>query len=239
MFQRADGLSAIYDVFGPGASMGLPEAAFDMFLSSFSAAPLLGPTGPLQAFPGFRPTTSTPLAAVSGLLGYTPTPDFAPATDPNGGTRVSTGIEDFTVDLLRAQATSDAAVSTAEGLLAAEFSGVNLDASNQSDYRGLTHVGIPWSGTYSDGNAVSGGIDVYWDPNTTNAIAISRDWYIQPDGNEPSRPTDLVHERIDRERHRVRHPQRVTPRSRTHGRRKPASVGRLVSVPAMCGSGRG
>ncbi|MCU1389024.1 MAG: hypothetical protein JWL72_2362 [Ilumatobacteraceae bacterium] len=189
VFQRADGLSVVYDVFGPGATMGLPEEAFNTFLSSFSAAPLVGPAGVLQAFPNFRPTTSIPLAMVSNVLGFTPTPDFAPATDPNGGTRVSTGTEDFTVNLLQAQATADAAVSAADGLLASEYTDITFDASIPYDpYQGLTHVGITWRGTYTDGNPVAGAIDLYWDPKSTNAIAIARDWYIQDNGQEPSAP---------------------------------------------------
>ena len=59
------------------------------------------------------------------------------------------------------------------------------DLETSPDLGTLTREGISWNGTYSDGNAVSGGIDVYFDPATSNAVAIIRSWYTTSDGIEP------------------------------------------------------
>jgi hypothetical protein len=186
VFQRADGLSAVYDVFGPTNVMGVSDATFQAFLSSFEAAPLLGPAGNLQAFSFFRVTTAVPSVAVTSVLGFTPAPGFTRSTDPGGGARVSSSDYVFTVKELTAQPGADAAVQAAEAVLGAEYTGTTFGSLNARDpYQGLTHIGVSWNGTYTAGKAVSGAFDIFWDPKTMNAISINRDWYTTADGSEP------------------------------------------------------
>ena len=186
VFQRADGLSAIYDVFGPTSSMGVGDAAFQAFNSSFGAAPSVGPSGNLQAFPSFRVTTAIPSVAVSSVIGFTPAPGFAASTDPGGGARVSSADYTFTVEELTAQPSADAALQAAEAALGTEYTGITFGSLQPYDpYHGLTHEGIGWNGTFTDGKAVSGAIDIYWDPKTMNAISITRAFYTTADGSEP------------------------------------------------------
>lgn len=191
VFQRADGLSAIYDVFGPSNVMGVGDAAFQEFTNSFEAAPLLGPSANLQAYGTFRVTTAVPSVALSSVLGFTPAPGFTPSTDPGGGARVSSSDYDFTVEELSAQPNPDAALQTAEAALGTEYSGVAFSATQSFDpSQGLTHIGVGWDGTYTNGAAVQGAIGVYWDPKTTNAIAITRAFYPTADGSEPEMPQE-------------------------------------------------
>lgn len=186
VFQRADGLSTVYDVFGPTNVMGIGDAAFQTFTSSFEAAPLLGPSGNLQAFTSFRPTTTIPSVAVTSVLGFTPPPGFTTSTDPGGGSRVASPDYNFTVKELTAQPSADAVLQASQAALGTEYTGVAFGTQQPSDsFQGLTHVGVSWNGTFTDGKAVSGGIDTFWDPKTMNAISITRAWYTTADGTEP------------------------------------------------------
>lgn len=74
----------------------------------------------------------------------------------------------------------------AEAALGTEYTGVVLGTVQTHDpFDGVTHVGVGWNGTYTNGNAVTGVIDLFWDPNTMNAISVTRDWYTTADGSEP------------------------------------------------------
>jgi hypothetical protein len=189
VFQRADGLSAIYDIFGPTTTMGVGNAAFQAFTNSYEAAPLLGASGNLQAFGPFRVTTTVPLVAISSVVGFTPAPGFTPSTDPGGGVRVSSSDYDFTVKELTAQPSADAALQTAEAALGTEYTGIVFAAQQPLDpYNGLTHIGLGWNGTFTNGSAVTGAIDIFWDPKTMNAISETRAFYPNPDGTEPEIP---------------------------------------------------
>lgn len=191
VFQRADGLSAIYDVFGPSNVMGVGDAAFQAFLSSFEAAPLLGPSGDLQAFGPFRVTTAVPSVAISSVLGFTPAPGFTLSTDPGGAARVSSPDYDFTVKELTAQPSADAALQAAVAALGTEYTGLAFTAQQSHDpYNGLTHIGIGWNGTFTNGNAVTGAIEIFWDPKTMNAISDTRAFYPTADGSEPEVPQE-------------------------------------------------
>ena len=186
MFQRADGLSAIYDLFGPTSSMGVGDAAFQAFTTSFEAAPLLGPTGNLQAFGPFRLTTGVASVPISSILGFTPAPGFTPSTDPGGGARVSSSDYDYTVKELTAQPSADAALQAAQDVLGNEYTGIVFTAQQSHDpFRGLTNISLSWNGTYTDGKPASGAIEVFWDPTTMNAISITRAYYSTADGSEP------------------------------------------------------
>lgn len=78
------------------------------------------------------------------------------------------------------------AMQAAEAALGTEYTGVVLGAVQTHDpYVGLTHTGVSWTGTYTDGNAVTGVIDLFWDPQTMNAISVTRAWYTTADGSEP------------------------------------------------------
>ena len=189
VFQRADGLSAIYDVFGPTNVMGVGDTAFQAFTNSYEAAPLLEPSGNLQAAGPFRVTTAVPSVAVSSVLGFTPAPGFTPSTDPGGGARVSSSDYDYTVKELTTQPSAEAALQTAEAALGTEYTGVVFNAQQSLDpYQGLTHIGLGWNGTFTNGSAVTGAIDIVWDPKTMNAISQTRAYYPTADGSEPEIP---------------------------------------------------
>ena len=185
-FQRADGLSAVYDVSARTVTAGVGDAALQAFVNSFEAAPLVGPSGNLQAFDSFRVTTQRPFAAVSGLLGFTPAPDFSPSADPGGGARVSSPDYNFTVEELTGQPTADAALQAAQAKPSDEYTGVTFAPTQTlAPYKDLTHIASQWNGFAANSSAIDGAIDLYWDPTTMNAIAITCAYDHQPDGSEP------------------------------------------------------
>ena len=186
VFQRGDGLSAIYDVYAPQGTMGVPTDAFNAFENSFAAAAPIGDVLPLGDYPTFRVNGLQAPVLVDGVLGFTPTAGFTQITAGDGYGLVRQGGEDFAVARLPAQAGLDAALQQAEASLNADYTGLTFgDVQTAENLGTITREGVAWNGTYSDGKATSGGIDVYFDPATTNAVAIIRSWYATADGIEP------------------------------------------------------
>ena len=186
VFQRGDGLSAVYDVFSESATMGVPADQFATFQNSFSSAPPIGDVVPLDQYPMFRVNGLQQPIEVDGMLAFTPTPGFTEISAGSGYGLARQGGEDFSVARLPAQASLDAALEQAKASLNTDNTGVTFgDLVPNSDLGTLTREGVGWNGTYSDGNPVTGGIDVYFDPATGNAVAVIRNWYTTDDGVEP------------------------------------------------------
>ncbi|MCU1393453.1 MAG: hypothetical protein JWM34_1881 [Ilumatobacteraceae bacterium] len=186
VFQRADGLSMIYDTFGPSASMAIPDADFNVLLNSYITAPQIATPVDLQAVTSFRPTAPTASLPISGLLGFTIVPNFTDTSPGNGSAQASASDEIFSADYQTAQASVDAAIATAQATLGSAVSGLTFTTVSTSDpYGTLSHDYVSWNGTSNaDSSALTGGIDVYWDPDTMNAVAITRAW-AQSEATEP------------------------------------------------------
>ncbi|HEX2782356.1 MAG TPA: hypothetical protein VHN36_02145, partial [Ilumatobacteraceae bacterium] len=189
VFQRGDGLSAVYDVFSESATMGVPADQFATFENSFSSAPPIGDVGSLDQYPTFRVNGLQQPIEVDGMLAFTPTPSFTEISAGSGYGLARQGGEDFSVARLSGQASLDAALEQARASLNTDNTGVTFgDLVPSPDLGALTREGVGWNGTYSDGNPVTGGIDVYFDPATGNAVAVIRNWYTTDDGVEPYKP---------------------------------------------------
>jgi hypothetical protein len=188
-FQRADGLTVLYDVFSSGATMGISDDAFGEFLKSFWAAPAVGPVATLNVGPSFRLNAPQAPILLDGLLGFTPAPGFTQAAAGNLYGQAIDGAYSFAVSKLVTQAGLDAALMQVQGSLNNAYTNVMFGAVQPfDDYNGLKHEGIAFTGTANAGGTPgSGAIDVYFDPNTTNAIAMVRTWPTTADGSEPNK----------------------------------------------------
>jgi len=194
VYQRADGLTLIYDVYTQAQSfMGIDSAAFNTLAESFTSAPAIGPTVTLTSVPTFRLKQQTPTILVDSEIGFTPAPGFtATPGDGNGfGQAQLTGFE-FDVLKLTGLASADAAFQAAQASLATNFTGVTFGTPQApGTFTGLTREGAGWNGTLTkSGTATSGGVDVYFDAKTGNAIAIVRSWFTTADGSEPHSTED-------------------------------------------------
>ena len=189
-YVRGDGLTAIYDVFGGEDVGNLPDDAYNDFEHSLSAAPPLGNAVELTEREPFRVTTSHPNIAVDGLLAFTPAPGFNPITAGNGQGMASNGTYDFDVRKLTGQASLDAAVASAQAILAASYSGLTFGqpTNYDADSYGVTQRSVGWTGTYADGHPSSGAFDVFYDSASSNAVVAFRNWFdVTPgDTTEPN-----------------------------------------------------
>jgi hypothetical protein len=188
VFQRGDGLSVIYDIYSSAsATMGTGSIPLKTLFDSLTSAPATGPVGPLTKVPSFRLTTKTAPLFVDSMIAFTPAPGFEGTPgDGNNYAQATNADYSFEVSKLTGQATLDAALQHAEDSLKANFTGLTFTAAQPfNPASGLTHEGAGWHATFSNGQAVTGAIDVYFDTKTSNAISVMRDWYTTPAGTEP------------------------------------------------------
>ncbi|MCU1398556.1 MAG: hypothetical protein JWN62_1665 [Acidimicrobiales bacterium] len=201
VFQRADGLTAIYDTYGTDTTMGLPNAEFNAFVSSFANAPKIDTPIDLQPVDTFRLTTPTQTVLVGANIGFALAPGFTVVTSDGGTARVTSGKLTFTVEYLPTQASIDEALLSAEGSLGGDNQNLVFNTVDTfDDYSGNKHQGVSWNGNAADGSPTTGTIDVYLDPNSTNALAVIRSWAPTADGNEPdSIPEGFMYRSVEDE----------------------------------------
>ncbi len=190
LFQRGDGLSVVYDLYGPPVnSMGFTSDAFSTLEKSYEAAPAIGPVSTQTLAPSFRLKPRSAPIFVDANLAFTPAPGFVQsAGDGNGFATASLSDDDFVVVKFAGQASLDAALQTAEAALNASFSNITFDTVDPGPPVGsVTREGLNWKGTYTaNGNAVLGGLDVFFDSATGNAVSIVTDFYVTADGRDPN-----------------------------------------------------
>ncbi|MCU1391325.1 MAG: hypothetical protein JWL72_4663 [Ilumatobacteraceae bacterium] len=186
LFQRADGLTAIYDTYGTDKTMGVPNTEFNSFVSSFANAPQIDTPIDLQPADTFRLTTPTQTVTVGANIGFALAPGFTVVSSDGGAAKVTSGKLTFAVDYLPAQASIDAALQAAEANLGADNQNLVFNTVDTfDDYSGNKHQGVSWNGNAADGSPTTGTIDVYLDPDSTNGLAVIRSWAPTADGNEP------------------------------------------------------
>jgi hypothetical protein len=76
VFQRDDGLTAIWDTFANGSAMSMGATPFQDFLRSFLTVPVTNVPKPLQAFDSFRLKQPTPPSTVDADIGFSLAPGF-------------------------------------------------------------------------------------------------------------------------------------------------------------------
>jgi hypothetical protein len=188
---RADGLSALVDVYGQEEVGNAPAEMWDGLEQSLTDAPPIDkPVAVTEAAP-FRVTTTHPFIQVDGLVGFTPAPGFNPTVAGNGQGMASNGAYDFDVRKLTGQADVNAAVASAQAILAASYSGIAYGSpqTSEPDQYGVVQQGIDWTGNYVDGMPSSGAFDVFYDPSTQNAYVVFRNWFntAPGDSTEPNK----------------------------------------------------
>jgi hypothetical protein len=187
---RADGLSALVDVYGQQDVGQAPDEMWNGLEQSLSVAPPIDkPVAVTEAAP-FRVTTTHPFVQVDGLVGFTPAPGFNPIVTGNGQGMASNGTYDFDVRKLTGQADLDATVGSAQAILAESYSGITYGSpeSDEPDRYGVEQQSVGWSGNYTDGTPSSGAFDVFYDPSTQNAYVVFRNWFntAPGDSTEPN-----------------------------------------------------
>lgn len=185
---RGDGLSLIYDVYGPSTATGsFPTDAADTMRLSLQHAPLLKPLVALVPVAAFRVSSVHPFVQVDGLTGFCAAPGFTIFTAGNNRGLVTNGTEDFQVDKLLAQPDTNAVTASAQSVIGENYTGVSfteLTLSDPDPY-GIVHGSFGWTGTYVGGNPSAGEVDFYFDPATQNAYSVLRAWFTGADNSEP------------------------------------------------------
>jgi hypothetical protein len=187
---RADGLTAIVDVYGDENVGTPPDEMWDGLETSLSEAPQIAAPVELTSAEPFRVTTTHPFVQVDGLVGFTPAPGFNPVTTGNGQALASNGTYDFDVRKLTGQADVNAAVAAAQAILAESYTGLTFapPTPHDPDSNGVVQQGVSWSGTYvGGGQPSSGAFDVFYDPATQNAYVVFRNWFNVTPG-DPTEP---------------------------------------------------
>ncbi len=188
LYVRGDGLSLLYDVFGPSDQAGsFPTDAADMMRASFQQAQPVDTAVPLVPVAPFRVTSVHPFVQIDGLVGFSAAPGFEVISSGNNRGFVSNGTEDFQADKVIGQPDTNAVVAAAQAVIAQNYTGVANSAVvlDDPDSFGVIHGGFTWTGTYVAGNPSAGGVDFYYDPASTNAYIVYRTWFTGVDGAEP------------------------------------------------------
>ena len=192
VFQRDDGLTVIYDVYGADGSVAqLPDATYQAFLNSLKGAPSLGTAVPLVAAAPERIKTSQPLVAVSGLIGFRPTPGFETVSTSDGFAEVndfaSGGGEDFSVVKQPKTDTIDNALVAAEAQLKTDDTGRTFGSPKDftANSYGVLGKTVSWNATAAGGTPVSGYVNLYFDPASGNSVATFERWNSSADGTQP------------------------------------------------------
>ncbi len=189
VFQRGDGLTAVYDIYGSGSVMGVSDDQLKTFQNSLVNAAAIGPVSPLPTGQApFRVTTTHPYTEVDGLLGFTAAPGFTQVAAGGGFGEVANGTHDFAVAKLTGQASVDAALAQAESSLNNTNTGVTFGTptTGTPDSFNVTSSSVQWTGTFNDGTPVTGSISVYFDSASGNAVAILERWATTADGTQPN-----------------------------------------------------
>jgi hypothetical protein len=190
VYQRGDGLSAIVDMFHRGQpdTTPMPDELFQPFYASFRAAPALGAYAALASPAAVRVTTAHPSIRVRGLAGFTAATGFTSMGTRDGYGGVSNGTEDWEVDAITGQADINAALASAEAILATKYSAVTLAAPIPvaDPQPGIHRLNLTWNGTYTaNGKATQGTITVMFDAANKNAFALLDSWYTTADNQRP------------------------------------------------------
>ncbi len=192
VLQRDDGLTVIYDVYGADVQFeSLPDPTYQAFLASFKKAPSLGAATPLKTFDPERIKTTQPFVAVSGLIGFRPTPGFDTVSASDGYAEVNDfaggGTEDFSVLKVSKTDTIDHALVAAEAELDSSDTGRTFGTPSDftANSYGVMGRTVSWSATASDGTPVSGYVNLYFDPASGNSVATFEQWNSTLDGTQP------------------------------------------------------
>src|SRR5262249_41779093 len=118
---RADGLSAIVDLYGDENVGTAPDEMWDGLEKSLSDAPQIGKPVTMTEVDPSRVTSVHPLVIVDGLVGFTPAPGFNPVASGNGQGMVSNGSYDFDVHKMTGLADINAAVAAAQAILTTSY----------------------------------------------------------------------------------------------------------------------
>ena len=179
-YLRHDGLTLVTDIWGPASTPGtLPDDIFTPLLDSFLTAPILGAGAALPTVEEFRVSSIHPAVVVDGVAGFTPAPGFELISSGEGSAFVSSGRTDFEVHTFTG-VTSDAdALARAQELVAEGFGEATYSNENvhDADTHGVVQHGIAWDATCGEGARCGGGIDVFYDPTTAKAYAVTSAWF--------------------------------------------------------------
>ncbi len=188
VYIRGDGLSLIYDAYGPSDASGVfPTDAGAILLQSLQQAPAVDVTVPLTPLAPFRVTSVHPFVQVDGLVGFTAAPGFNVIASGNGRGFVTNGPEDFQVDKVGAQPDTNAVAVAAQAVISQNYTGVTNSeiVLDDPDPFGVVHGSYAWTGTYVEGNPSAGAVDFYYDPATQNGYIVFRTWFTGADNSEP------------------------------------------------------
>ena len=179
-YLRHDGLTLVTDIWGPAGAPGtLPDDIFTPLLDSFLAARALGAGVALPAVEEFRVSSTHPTLVVDGVAGFTPAPGFELIPSGDGSAFVSSGRTDFEVRTFTG-VTSDAdALARAQQLVPDDFGDVTYsnETVHAADGHGVVQHGIAWEMVCGEGDTCGGVIDVFYDPSTTKAYAVTSAWF--------------------------------------------------------------
>ena len=189
VYIRGDGLVLVVSAYGPNGYPGvLPSASVNAMNTSFQATPAVGPSSPLNEIPPFRVATVHTPVVVDGLVAFTAAPGFAPYGEPPPGrAMVSNGIEDVQADRLTGQADTSVVTASAQAIIGENYSDLTYSelALGDPDPFGVVHGAFSWTGSFSDGRRSAGIVDFYFDPSTSNAYVLFRNWFSGSDDSEP------------------------------------------------------
>ena len=188
LYQRGDGLTVTYDVSSKEGGHDLPIDAWQAFEATIVKAPALGPAVEMTERPPFRVTSSHPFVEVDGLIGFTGAPGFEVKNSGDGSGAVAKPGYEFDVVKLTSVADADAALTAARNIVEQGFTNISYGqaTSGDPDAFGVQPRGVGWVGTsLADGSQWAGGADVFFDPQTGNAIAVMRSWAAPTDTADP------------------------------------------------------
>lgn len=186
-FVRGDGLSVIYDLYSGGDGIPLPKDALDALVSSMSNATALGQAAPLTQHEPFRVTSVTPYVEIEGLVGFSTPPGFNVITAGAAHGYATNGTEDFEAIKTPGQPDTNAVIGAGQSFLGQNYANIAYTPQTEdpADQYGVIHGTLSWAGTYADGTPSAGRIDYYFDPSTTNAYVVFRNWFTTNGPDEP------------------------------------------------------
>ena len=199
LFQRDDGLTVLFDIYGPEDEdlETFPEE--DALVQSLLDAPPVGESVEFGDFAPVRVTSTHPTLLVDELIGFALPPGWVDASA--GGAAITNNNLDETVVAVKltGQPDADAAAAAAQADFASRYPGFTYGAAETADARAdlerrdirLDAVSDP----NIDGRPRVGSMSVWFDPASGNAISFARFWYsdVTSDGSEPNdAATDFI-----------------------------------------------
>lgn len=190
LFQRADGLSVVYDVWSDAsdASAGFfPDDAFNAFLDSYLSAPAVGDAVTLGDIAPFRVTSSHAFVALDGFVGYSSMPSFTVLENGAGYAILSNGTVDVYTNALSGLTSAEEALNAVQASLQSSREGLAFDPPTvyPMDDNGIVQASASFTGLYPDGRSAAGGLDVFWNSASGKAYSFARLWVATEDGVEP------------------------------------------------------